>query len=171
MVLDAAEAVVAKSGAAALSFATVATEAGLSKASVQSAFGTRTALIDQLINRWMAEEKERYTAALGGETSPHAHLAAHLHTTIDDMFTATGQRVATMLAVLAGHDEVSESMRAWYRQRLGDLGAAGDDAKRRRTAYLAAEGAFFLRCLVGIPVTEDTWREIFAELERFAGNP
>jgi AcrR family transcriptional regulator len=167
-VLDAAEAVVSRSGAGALSFGAIAEEAGLTKASVQSAFGTRAALIDMLIDRWMSQEEERHRAALGEAVSAGARLVAHLRTTLADMLDDNGQRVSTLLAVLAGEGEHSASMRAWYLGRLGDLAAATDEERRRRVLYLAAEGAFFLRCLVGLPVSEVIWRDVFADLERMS---
>lgn len=168
LLLDAAEAVVAREGATALSFAAVAKAAGLSKASVQSVFGTRAALIDMLIERWVAEETARFAAALGGSDTPAAHLAAHLDGTLEDMLGQTGQRVTTLLAMLAGEADQSRSLREWYAARLGSLAAATEEERRRRICYLAAEGAIFLRCLVGLNLDEAIWREIFADLKDMA---
>lgn len=164
--LTAAETVVTSKGAVALSFASVAAEAGLSKASVQSAFGTRDALIDALMGRWMQHEADRYTAELGDAESPGARLSAHLRCTYDELLNGRGQRVATLLAVLASEGLQSDSMRRWYQDRVGDLTAASAAERQRRMAYLAAEGAYFLRCIVGLEVDDAIWAEIFADLEQ-----
>ena len=49
--LNVAEDIAAATGAAGLSFGSLAAAAGVSKASVQSAFGTREALIEAMLNR------------------------------------------------------------------------------------------------------------------------
>lgn len=164
--LTAAEAVVTGQGAAALSFASVAAEAGLSKASVQSAFGSRAALIDALIGRWMQHEADRFEAALEGAESPEARLSAHLRCTYEELHNGRGQRVATLLAILASEGQSSASVRRWYQERMGDLSAQSPEEKRRRTAFLAAEGAYFLRCIVGLEADPAIWAEIFAALDR-----
>lgn len=168
--LTAAEAVVTEQGAAALSFASVAAAAGLSKASVQSAFGSRDAMIDALIGRWMQHEAVRFRAALNGAESPEARLSAHLRCTYDELHNGRGQRVATLLAILASEGQSSASVRAWYQDRIGDLSAKTPEERRRRTAFLAAEGAYFLRCIVGLKAEPAIWSEIFAELEPGKGD-
>jgi len=166
--LDAAEAVVTRSGAGALSFASVAAEAGLSKASVQSAFGTRDALIDAVMDRWMQQEGERYAALLGRDQTANARLLAHLRCTFEELENGSGHRVATLLAVLASEGRQSDSVRRWYQDRLGDLSVTSDADRERRMAYLAAEGAYFLQCLVGVEVDGRIWSDVFADLERCA---
>ncbi|NEX45836.1 TetR/AcrR family transcriptional regulator [Pseudotabrizicola algicola] len=163
--LDAAERVVTRQGAAALSFASVATEAGLSKASVQSAFGSRDALIDALIGRWMAHEAARFRAMLAEETTPEARLNAHLRCTYEELHNGSGQRVASLLAILASAGLGSDSLRQWYQARIGDLTATTEAERQRRTAYLAAEGAYFLRCIVGLEADAAVWSDIFADLQ------
>lgn len=167
--LSAAEAVVLRDGAASLSFSSVAARAGLSKASVQSVFGSRDALVEALIARWLEREGRCFRAALGDDLSDDARLRAHLRCTRAEIATSGGQRIATLLAVLASEGGRSGGVRRWYRERLGDLTADSDAERRRRTAYLAAEGAFFLRCMVGLEADEALWSEIFADLERGLG--
>lgn len=166
--LDAAEVIVTRSGASALSFGNVATEANISKATVQSAFGTRAALIDALIGRWMVQEKERYDLALGEKATPEAHLNAHLQSTVADMLDNNGQRVSTLVAFLTGDGVESESMRQWYQDRLGELKATTHEERKRRVIYLASEGAFFLRCMAGLPIDDATWRDVFSDLSQLS---
>jgi AcrR family transcriptional regulator len=162
--LDAAETVLTDQGATALSFATVAVAAGLTKASVQSAFGSRDAMIEGLIARWVAAETARFETHLAGSKDPAARLQAHLACTAEEIQNTTGQKVASLLAMLASEGGHSDVIRNWYRARLGDLTAHDAISRRQRQAYLAAEGAYFLRCIIGIDADDATWHEIFADL-------
>ena len=164
-VLSAAETVVTEGGAASLSFSTVAARAGLSKATVQSLFGCRDALIEAMIARWLAHETRRYRAYLGEDASDDARLRAHLASTRAEMATGGGRHMATLLASFVSEGRQSDNVRRWYRERLGDLGADSADDRRRRIAYLAAEGAYFLRCVVGVEADESFWSEVFEDLE------
>ena len=112
-ILQAAETVLHQSGAAALSFASIAAQAGLSKASVQSVFGTRDALIDALIARWMQGEGARYADLLQDRASDSARLRAHLDCTLEELHSGSGQRVASLLAVLAGEGRHSAKIHDW----------------------------------------------------------
>ena len=97
--LDVAEAVVAESGAIGLSFGAIAAAAGLPKASVQSAFGTREALIEAMLDRWMAQEQLRFHAAAGPHPSAPDRIRAHVQTTAEESEVSM-RRMATLLAGL-----------------------------------------------------------------------
>lgn len=162
--LDAAEGVVASGRIAALSFGSVAAAAGVPKASVQSAFGTREGMIDAMLERWFAREQTRFEQAAGPRPSARKRMQAHIHTTEQE---ETGSRMATLLAALAGSGEQSASTAAWYAARIGDLRAKSSEQRRLRIAFLAAEGAFYVRHLVGFPIDDALWRDIFADLRAF----
>lgn len=166
--LDAAEAVVARSSAAALTFGNLAKEAGVPKASVQSAFGTREALIDAMLGRWLSREERRFEQVLDGATDPRARVIAHIQTTALEP-PEESKRMAPLMAALVGSNDQSSSSARWYGARIGDLTADGDEARRLRIAFLAAEGAYYLRHLIGFDIGNDLWRDIFADLTAFAG--
>ncbi|PVM93879.1 TetR/AcrR family transcriptional regulator [Caulobacter endophyticus] len=161
--LDAAEAVVTRNGAAALSFGAVAAEASAPKASVQSAFVTKEGMINALLDRWSAQERARFDKAVGPSPTPREIIAEHLRSTADEE-TETISRVATLLAAAAGAGEKVGPMADWYAARVGDLSAATPEARRLRIAFLAAEGLFFIRHLVGFEIGDPLWREIFDDL-------
>lgn len=165
--LDAAEAVVAESGAASLTFGKVAAAAGAPKASVQSAFVTKEGLLDALLDRWAQQEKARFAKAVGPDPTPRAVIAEHLRSTAIEEHEAIS-RVATLLAAVAGTGQPVGAMADWYAARVGDLSADTPEARRRRIAFLAAEGAFFIRHVVGFGVDDRLWREIFDDLLAFA---
>lgn len=165
--LDAAETVVARSSAAALTFGSLATEAGVPKASVQSAFGTREALIDAMLNRWLGREQARFDQALAGATEPRARILAHIQTTADEP-PEESKRVAPLMAALVETPDRNSSSAKWYASRIGDLSADSEEARRLRIAFLAAEGTYYLRHLIGFEMSDDVWREIFDDLRNLA---
>jgi AcrR family transcriptional regulator len=164
--LDVAEGIVAKASAATLSFGSLAAAAGVPKPSVQSAFGTREALIDAMLERWLGREQQRFEAVAGAARTPRARVRAHIHTLAEEPKEASS-RMASFLAALVGSGEQSASTARWYRSRIGDLSAKTRDQRRLRIAFLAAEGAFYVRHLAGFPMRDELWEEIFADLEQF----
>lgn len=162
--LDVAERIVARNGAATLSFGSLARDASLSKASVQTAFGTREAMIEALLSRWMKREAARFQALLGNDGRPVSRLKAHLQSTQHEEGDV-GRTVSAMLAALASSGNASIAMQDWYRVRLDDLEADDPASRNRRLAYLAAEGAFLLRNLVGMEIDDDKWASIFRDIE------
>ena len=162
--LDAAESVVAAGRIATLSFGSVAAASGVPKASVQSAFGTRESMIDAMLQRWLEREQQRFDRAAGKRPSARKRMQAHIRTTEEE---DTGSRMATLLAALAGSGEQSASTAAWYASRIGNLSAKTAEQRRLRMAFLAAEGAFYIRHLVGFPIGEALWRDIFKDLQAF----
>ncbi|MDP4022239.1 TetR/AcrR family transcriptional regulator [Methylobacterium sp. NEAU 140] len=168
--LDTAETLVSASGAAGLSFGGIAAAAGVPKASVQSAFGTKEALIEAMLERWIGREQERFARAAGPDPDPRARIQAHLRTLCEEPADESS-RVATLLAAMAGSGEQIASAARWYAARVGDLSARTPEARRLRIAFLAAEGAYYIRHLVGFDLSDAVWREIFADLERMADDP
>lgn len=169
LLLDAAEAVVAQFGAAALTFGKVAEAAQVPKASVQSAFGTKEGLLDALLNRWAEHEKARFARNVGPDPTPQAVIAEHIRSTaLEDHDTIS--RTATLLGAVAGSGQKVGAMADWYAERAGDLSAVTPEERRRRIAFLAVEGAFLLRHVVGFPMTDALWREIFDDLLGMVGD-
>lgn len=162
-ILDAAEGVVAATGAPSLSFGTVAEKAGLSKATVQSAFGSRENLLEALISRWMSRENEKFRALAGDGRSERARVQTHVRITeqeTDDV----AKLVSTLLVSLAGSGKHSTSMHEWYRERLDNLEATTPEARDYRIAYLATEGAYLVRHLIGLEIPDAIWSDIFRDI-------
>lgn len=160
--LDAAESVVAAGRIAALTFGSVAAASGVPKASVQSAFGTREGMIDAMLERWLQREQLRFERAAGTRPSARKRMQAHIQTTEEE---EAGTRMATLLAALAGSGEQSASTAAWYASRIGNLTAKTAEQRRLRIAFLAAEGAFYIRHLVGFPIDDPLWHDLFKDLK------
>lgn len=166
--LEQAEAIVAAEGTAGLSFGRLAAAAGLAKASVQSAFGTREALIEAMLGRWLRAEEERHARLAGPDPTPRDRVLAHVRSVATETREASS-RMATLLAALTEAGLASTTLADWYASRIGDLSAEGAEARQLRLAFLAAEGAFSMRHLAGVPIRDEVWEELFRDLERVVG--
>lgn len=160
--LVAAERLVQSKGAAALTIGALATEAGVSKGGVQTMFGTKERLVLDLVQHWLDREQSEFRTTLTSQPRPDKTLA-HIDQTqrLDDESHA---KIAALLAV-ASHSPAHTGMaQAWYEERADGFQADTEDRRRRRLSFLATEGAYFLRFLVGINFTDQSWREIFDDI-------
>jgi len=167
--IAAAERLVAAKGAAALTIGALAAETGVSKGGVQAIFGTKEALVLALVRAWLDREQAEFRAVRQrdpdvGATSVHIDQTQRL----DD---ANHGKLAALLAVASHSPKHSEMARSWYAERANDFHAANAQDRRRRLAFLATEGAYFLRFLVGVEFGEEGWEEIFDDIRALANCP
>jgi len=167
-VLDVAEHIVAARGAAALSIGAVAAGAGISKGGVQSCFGTKEAMIAAMLERWMENDDRRFLAEGGDAPAPAARVLAHVETTHrhDD---ATHARAVGLLTALFQSPEHLPAVRAWYARRMPAPAPDDAEARRARLALLAAEGVVLLRFSGLLPMPDQVWDEIFADIRHLIG--
>ncbi|BET25642.1 TetR family transcriptional regulator [Limnobacter thiooxidans] len=163
--LDVAEELLAKSGGNGLSFGTLAAEAKLPKASIQSAFGTRENLIESMLDRWIADEQTRFDECAGLDPDKQRRVLAHIQTTEGESDTSL-RRVATLLAAMMGSTQQVKRSIDWYASRIGDLNVVNEEDRRLRAAFLATEGAFFMRYLIGFDVSDEVWSEVFKDIKQ-----
>jgi AcrR family transcriptional regulator len=158
-VLEAAEKIVSAHGAGALTIDAVAKAAGITKGGVQSCFGTKEGLVEAMLGRWIqAHEKEVAQAAPAAPT-PLDLLKLHIHITASDDEDAQ-RRVAGLLSVLLQSPSHLGQVREWYQTKIKTF-AQHDDQHAMRTAFLATEGAFFLRYLGLVDFTSEEWKSTF----------
>lgn len=163
--LDIAEELLAKSGGSGLSFGALAAEAKLPKASIQSVFGTRENLIELMLDRWMADEKTRFDECAGSNPGKQRRILAHVQTTEEESANSM-RRVATLLAAMMGTTQQIKRSIDWYATRIGDLNAVNEEDRKLRAAFLATEGAFFMRYLIGFDVSDEVWSEVFKDIKQ-----
>lgn len=173
-VLDAAERVVARDGALALTLDAVATEAGVSKGGVQYCYNTKDALIEAMVDRVMTsydDSVKRYLAAHSGE--PSARVLAHVEATrAEDV--ASGARSSALLASLVRAPDYQRAIKQGYREIFDGVDASSNAASdanssardRALIAMLAAEGAFLLRGLGLHDIGEQEWERVFAAIRK-----
>ena len=124
-------------------------------------------MLDALLGRWMSKEQERFDAIAGENPDAQQRLHAHIKATKEET-SEVSSRILSLLAAQIGSGTQSESMLAWYRDRLGTLEADDAEAKKQRIAYLAVEGAILVRDLVGYKIDDTLWAEIFDDLDKYA---
>jgi AcrR family transcriptional regulator len=143
--LDAAERVVMREGAAHLTLDGVACEAGISKASVLYDYKTKRALVRALIERRVATEQQRVQRFIDAESDrPNARIRGHLAAT-SRSFSDEERSVALNLCAALAQDA---ELRVPVQQSLGEAVAEiqRDSAHPRGAmlAFLAIEGLTLL---------------------------
>ncbi|UYW27278.1 TetR/AcrR family transcriptional regulator [Methylorubrum extorquens] len=162
-VLDVAEEIVRREGATALTFDAVAKAAGITKGGLQYCFGSKDDLIAAMVERWFVAfdaEVARNTAA-DADSLEHVRGYVVASSRIDE---ATQTKMAGMLVTLLQSPEYLQRVRDWYAAWIGKFGPDSDAERRARTAFLAAEGAFFLRSLGLVEMDQDQWDGVFEDI-------
>lgn len=167
-VLDAAEDIVIKQGAAALTIDAVAKSMGISKGGVQYCFGNKEALIDAMFDRWSYSYDQIFNREIEKDDSPENRINAHRLATYEHDKTAIAKGAALMASLLQT-PEYLESTRTWYRDRLRNLDTSTAQGKRARLMFLATEGAFILRYFGLMDIDDNEWQEMFRDMSRFLG--
>jgi AcrR family transcriptional regulator len=165
-ILDAAEAVVVRDGAARLTLDAVACEAGISKASVIYDYKTKQSLIKAVIERRIVEEEQKVESAIqaigdAADARVRGRIAAAAEAPAGDV-----QAVALNLcSALAQDAELRSSMQQSYSQEVAAIEQTSSDPVAARLAFLALEG---LRCLEYLGIyswPEETRSQILREIE------
>lgn len=167
-VLDAAEDIVIKQGAASLTIDAVAKSMGISKGGVQYCFGNKEALIDAMFDRWSYSYDQIFNREIEKDDSPENRINAHRLATYEHDKTAIAKGAALMASLLQT-PEYLESTRTWYRDRLRNLDTSTEQGKRARLMFLATEGAFILRYFGLMDIDDNEWQEMFRDMSRFLG--
>lgn len=140
--IELAEEIVRREGAAGLTIDALAKRAGISKGGVQYSFSSKDDLIRALIERWT----HQFDALLGDmDDVPPADLVRKYINVMRGSQAAMNAKMAgLMIAYIQNPENVSET-REWYRSMFERLGGATEDAQAARVALLAVEGLFMLR--------------------------
>ncbi|SAI05240.1 transcriptional regulator [Bordetella ansorpii] len=162
--LDVAQALVADAGTGALTFGALARAAGLAKASVQSVFGTREALIEAILDRWMQFDETRFAAAVAPDADKRTRIRAHVRL-LGAEKAEDSRRVAALMVALASADHRAGSVVQWYRQRIDAFSVDSAEDRLLRIAFLAADGAFFVRHLANYPMNDALWNDIHRDID------
>lgn len=160
--LDAAVAVIRSEGARALTLDAVAAEAGVSKGGVLYHFGSKRALIDGLLDRWLCDFDER----LGDDTFAADYVRA------SDLSDASPELSASefgMLAALIEDPQVLEAARARYAQWMARMLEAPIDPVDAWLVRLASDGLWYADLLGIAPPAGDDRRRLLARLVALAG--
>lgn len=148
LLLDAAEAVVARDGAAKLTLDSVAAEAGVSKASVVYDHKTKQALIDALVHRALARDNAFNLAAAEALGNVDAKVIRGRITAASQPLPPQQRAVALSLcSALAQDAALRQSMQSNQAQVIAALQRDAAQPRSALLAYLALEGLKLLESL------------------------
>lgn len=162
-VLDAAEAVVAETGAAALTIDAVAKAAGITKGGVQYCFGTKEGLITAMLDRWCEAFDKEIATRRGDNSDALAHVRAYIEAGKQTDETENS-RSAVMLATILQNSQQLEATRRWYREQLDGIDPASEAGRKALLAFIASEGVFFLRSFRLLELSEDGWEAVYKDI-------
>ncbi|KMO30746.1 TetR family transcriptional regulator [Methylobacterium tarhaniae] len=162
-VLDAAEVIVRRDGATALTFEAVAKAAGITKGGLQYCFGSKDDLVAAMIERWMTAFDAELARALPPEAGTLEHTRGYV-AALGRLDEATQTKMAGMLVTLLQSPEHLHRVRAWYAEWTGRFDPASEAGRRAQVAFFAAEGAFFLRSLGLVEMDGAAWHRLFADI-------
>ncbi len=141
-ILDAAERVVLKLGAAGLSIDAVAQEAGVSKSRVVYDHKSKSALLEALIERRLNVDAERIRVSVGQNSdAPHPELFGRIavaEKAPDDTDKAVCLAIS---AAMSSEEKIHDRMRQWTSDDVKDMNS-GARPKAALLAYLALTGFY-----------------------------
>ena len=147
-VLDAAQAVVARVGAARLTLEAVAIEAGISKASVIYDYKSKQALIEAVVRRAMAADNvlnDAATVALGHVTSPA--ILGRIAAAAEPLPPEGRATALALCAALAQDAQLRTVFQDHQTAVIGRILASSAQPRGALLAYLALEGLKLLENL------------------------
>lgn len=168
--LDAAEDLVRRRGAGALTIDAVARACGITKGGVQYAFGTKDDIIDAMFDRWNRDYDARFAAIAGDDPDPLRRLRAHVTATRDGDEVSMAKAASLMAGLMQTPEHLASTQR-WYRERLRGLDGDTPRERRARLAFLATEGAFLLHFLRFMPLEDTEWQAVFGDIARLLQEP
>ena len=157
-ILDAAERVVVRLGAAGLSIDAVAQEAGVSKATVVYDHKSKSALLEALVDRRVKSDMahvEACVAAAGGTV--HAELFGRIAAAEKKLDEVDRAIAVAVSASMTSEARVQQIMRDWTEMDLKAM-AGGDRPQAAMMAYLALMG-FYSTELFGFHTWPDKERQ------------
>lgn len=140
-ILDAAEIVVVRLGAAHLTLDAVATEAGVSKASVIYDYKTKQQLIKAVLERGLAREEDGIRQAVAEVAgSPDSTMKGLIAVAVDMPPDDMRAVVINLTAALARDAELHKIVGDFFERTISSLAETSTNIRNTRLAFLALEG-------------------------------
>jgi AcrR family transcriptional regulator len=163
-VLDLAEAIVSEQGPAALTIDAVAKAAGITKGGVQYAFGSKDQLLDKMYERWSNDFEARVAAIAGENPDPVTAMRAYIAAGRGELNAKTWSRSSVMLTLLMLQPGRLAQYWKLTQKRLDALDLSTEEGRSLALAFVASEGAFFLRGFKVLDFSEVSWNAITNEI-------
>lgn len=168
-ILAAAEELITRTGGLNFTMDMVAAQAGISKGGLTYSYGTKDALIEELLRRELTRFAEARDNAASG-SAPLDRLKAHIRVSAAQK-EQYQTRAAHLMAALSNEPGHLDYVRASYREMFDLADPATPEGRRARHAFLAIEGLFLLRGLGLMPVSDAEWDDIFDHAMAQIGDP
>ncbi|KRD99922.1 hypothetical protein ASE63_10430 [Bosea sp. Root381] len=141
-VLNAAERVVLRRGAAGLSIDAVAKEAGIAKSSVLYDYKSKSAVLEALVGRIIAAEDRKVAIAVAAaEATANPELFGRIEAVAAGQPSADERAVVMAVSAAASaEDAFQRSMREWLARDLEAIHSGGEKPFAALMAYLALYG-------------------------------
>jgi AcrR family transcriptional regulator len=167
-VLDAAERVVSRDGAARMTLEAVAHEAGISKASVLYDYKTKQALIKAVIERRVARENQRLRECIENlGPVPDAVVRGRIASTTRLMSEADRAVVLNLVAALAGDAGLRSSINEAYSQQIEQINQTSTQPGTAMLAFLAVEGLRLMECFGLYSWSQNERERMLNDIENF----
>jgi len=168
-IVDAAEKVVIKVGAAHMTLDAVAEKASVSKGGLLYHFPSKEALLKGMLERRMQRSREvleKKSAEL--QNGPTREIKAYILSRLGRDRKTTDRVGASLLAAIAHNPKLLDPARRDYRGRLNKLIPAGLGFERAAVIVLAVDGLRLLELLSLSPFNETQRKKVMEELLRLA---
>jgi AcrR family transcriptional regulator len=161
LILTAAEDLLSGTGGTYFTLDQVAARAGVSKGAITNAYASKAALVDAMLVR----EFDRFRASREvwiKPDSPYPLVEAHIAASenVNDTYKA---RAARLIAALAHEQSHIDTIRGLYMQLIEDLSGDSQAARQGRLALFAIEGAFLMRGLGMVDLSDKEWSQLFED--------
>lgn len=168
-ILDAAERVIVREGAASLSIDAVAQEAGVSKSRVVYDHKNKSALLEALIERRVTADEVKVKASVEAHADmPHPELFGRL-ALLTEMINDADRAVALAVsASMSSEDKIQERMRDWMDKDLKAM-ASGARPRAALMTYLALLGFYYTELFDFHRWSDDERQQILVELHKLYG--
>ena len=163
-VLDAAERVVSREGAAHLTLEAVAIESRISKGSVLYDYKTKRGLIRAIIERRVAAEEARVQAFVDEVGQPNAHIRGKLAAASRSLSDQDRTVALTLCAALAQDAGLREPIQRSYRDLIARITSHSSQPRGAMLAFLAIEGMLLMERFGLHSWTEGEREGLIAEL-------
>jgi AcrR family transcriptional regulator len=162
LIMDTAEQLLSESGGVYFTLDQVAARAGISKGAITNAYASKTELVNALLTREFTRFRQEREAYQDGSKDRFSLVRAHIKASGKVNHTYE-TRASHLIAALAHEQAHLDTIRSLYSNLLEDL--AGDDplARMGRLALFAIEGAFLMRGLGIVTISDDDWQQLFTD--------
>ena len=171
-ILDAAEVVVARDGAARLTLDAVALEAGISKASVIYDYKSKQALVRAVVERRVADEQAKLRLAIAERgPCPDAAIRGRIAVAAERLPDHVEAAALNLCSALAQDAELRGLMNRSFRDDLAAVLDGSPDPRAARLAFLAVEGLRSLEFLGFLRWPEAERAQILHDIEALLSEP